>query len=76
MIQNLMFSFACIVKTSLQLHMTMMAYYVGSLYFFLINRKKIHVYNLHVYKIFAFCLWCGKVVPKLFVCIIQLLVIP
>ena len=23
-----------------------------------------------------FCLWCGKVVPKLFVCIVQLLVIP
>ena len=26
--------------------------------------------------IVAFCLWCGKVVPKLFVCIVQLLVIP
>ena len=24
----------------------------------------------------TFCLWCGKVVPKLFVCIVQLLVIP
>ena len=52
MIQNLMFSFACIVIKHLCKiviaydHESMMAYYAGSLYFFLIITKKIHVYNL------------------------------